>query len=80
MQATQTQILQQEAARMKRLQRQANLRRQELAEQHAHMNNELKPVDGRAHMEVQTDDYLEELDDAVFEEEAGTQTDPVDER
>lgn len=78
--ATQTQILHQEAQRMNRLQRQANLRRRQLMEHQAQINNELKPVDGRAHMEVQTDDYLEELDNAVFEEEVGTQTDPVDER
>jgi len=78
--ATQTQILQQEAQRMQRLQRQANLRRKQMAQHQAQIANELKPVDGRAHMEVQTDDYLEELDNAVFEEEVGTQTDPVDER
>lgn len=40
----------------------------------------LLPVQGRRHMEVQTDDYLEDLDDAVFEQEQTTQTDPYDDK
>lgn len=34
-----------------------------------------EPVAGRAHMEVQTDNFLEELADKPFEEDIGTQTD-----
>jgi len=37
----------------------------------------LAPVQGRHHMEVQTDDYLEELDETVMEQEMGCQTDFV---
>ena len=36
----------------------------------------LRAVAGRQHMDIQTDDYLEDLDDAVFEQEIGTQTGP----
>lgn len=37
-------------------------------------------VQGRRHMEVQTDDYLEELDDTVMEVEDGTQTEAYDDK
>jgi Holliday junction resolvase RusA-like endonuclease len=40
------------------------------------LEDKLKAVAGRAHMEVQTDDYLEDLEDGeVFEQEMGVQTD-----
>lgn len=38
------------------------------------------PVDGRAHMDIQTDSFLEEVTDMQPEEEAGTQTDAFLER
>lgn len=36
-------------------------------------------VSGRTHMMVQTDDYLEELVDQIFEQDSGTQTDSLEE-
>ena len=36
-----------------------------------------EPVAGRKHMEIQTDNYLEELTDKPHEEHASTQTDMV---
>lgn len=36
---------------------------------------EVPPVDGRAHIDVQTDNYLEELTDKLPEEDGATQTD-----
>jgi len=38
-----------------------------------------QPVSGRTHMMVQTDDYLEELADQIFEADSATQTDVVEE-
>jgi hypothetical protein len=38
------------------------------------------PVDGREHRNVQTDDFLEELADKVFEADVSTQTDSIDDR
>ena len=37
------------------------------------------PVSGRTHMMVQTDDYLEELVDQIFEQDSGTQTEALEE-
>lgn len=37
------------------------------------------PVNGRTHMMVQTDDYLEELVDQIFEQDSGTQTEALEE-
>eukprot|EP00455_Lapot_gusevi_P055553 TRINITY_DN9042_c0_g4_i12.p1 TRINITY_DN9042_c0_g4~~TRINITY_DN9042_c0_g4_i12.p1 ORF type:complete len:429 (-),score=95.88 TRINITY_DN9042_c0_g4_i12:279-1442(-) len=39
-----------------------------------------EPVSGRQHMQIQTDNYLEELTDKPQEEEVGVQTDPVMDR
>ncbi|KAL3163290.1 hypothetical protein ABBQ32_009684 [Trebouxia sp. C0010 RCD-2024] len=38
------------------------------------------PVDGRRHIELQTDSYLEQLTDSVAEAEMSTQTDPFKDR
>eukprot|EP01138_Halocafeteria_seosinensis_P006712 gb/GECG01006863.1/.p1 GENE.gb/GECG01006863.1/~~gb/GECG01006863.1/.p1 ORF type:complete len:379 (+),score=81.54 gb/GECG01006863.1/:1-1137(+) len=38
------------------------------------------PVEGRSHMEIQTENFLEELHDKPPEEEIGTQTDPLNDR
>lgn len=37
------------------------------------------PVNGRTHMMVQTDDYLEELVEQTFEQDSGTQTEALEE-
>lgn len=72
---------QQEQARVSRIQDAARTKRMREKEEVERQNREqaledkLRAVAGRAHMEIQTDDYLEDLDDAVFEQEFGTQTD-----
>lgn len=42
----------------------------------AQADREVPPVDGRVHMEIQTDVYLEEIVDKKIEKDTSTQTDP----
>lgn len=76
---------QQEQARVQRIQDVAIAKRMQQEdierrlEAEKALEDSLRAVAGRQHMDVQTDDYLEDLDDAVFEQEMGTQTDLVEE-
>jgi hypothetical protein len=78
-----TQSAQREAARLQaeqhRMMRQeAQRRRQE--EEARRIPRTPPPVEGRAHMEIQTEEYLEELKDGPEEVEAETQTDALMDR
>ncbi|KAJ3343602.1 Radial spoke head protein 3 [Gonapodya sp. JEL0774] len=60
------------------LHRQSEARRRSKARRRAELQRRVRtpePVQGRRHMDVQTDLYLEELSDKVPEAQAGTQTD-----
>merc|ERR1719460_3352020 len=56
-------------------QREAQRRRLMRANQTKKYQEDLDPIPGRKHMDIQTDSYLEELTDRTVEFEAETQTD-----
>lgn len=56
------------------------LRLQQLEQERANSMITPQPVEGRKHIEIQTDKYLEEVTDMVTECEAYTQTDPFMDR
>lgn len=77
------QSAQAEAERLQREREERRARREQRRQQKSTQKPRAQtppPVEGRAHMEIQTEDFLEELQDKPPEEEVGTQTDPLNDR
>ncbi len=59
----------------------AELLQQQMQQQQAQQRSLTpRPVEGRKHLEIQTEKYLEEIQDRVIEEDISTQTDPFMDR
>lgn len=74
----QTRIQEAQMARLRRQQAMRTQKRMGGSRQRERLATD--PVEGRQHMVVQTESYLEEIDDKPFEQDFAAQTDPVDER
>eukprot|EP01028_Stygiella_incarcerata_P009065 TRINITY_DN414_c4_g1_i1.p1 TRINITY_DN414_c4_g1~~TRINITY_DN414_c4_g1_i1.p1 ORF type:complete len:456 (-),score=197.68 TRINITY_DN414_c4_g1_i1:27-1394(-) len=59
--------------------RNATLRRKKMQEEDERARTP-EPVEGRKHMEIQTEQYLEEITDRIVESDVATQTDPFMDR